>query len=170
MPNLVVLFVSYGATPTVCDVFYFIFLNSFLVTFHWFYASHDSDKQYDNFWVVISLASALSNSSHLMGCSFNRFAIVLYDIKGWRCHWCNLSKLIQPVNLCQPASMNPLGWYGWEGAAPIKQFTSFLRDQYSASRKRFVRISGWQDLYIWNKYSSSVLFSQSRSRDWQRST
>lgn len=133
-------------------------------------------KQYDNFWVVISLASPLSHSSNLTGCSFNRFALVLSVKKRWRCHWCSLSKLIQPVNLCWLASMNPVGWYGWETAAAIlhpfslKQFTSFLRHQYSASTKYFVPISGWQDLYIWNKYSSTVLFPQSRSRDWERST
>lgn len=176
MPNPVVLFVSYGATPTVCDISYSIFSNLFVQTFYWFYASHDSDKQYDNFWVVISLASPLSHSSNLTGCSFNRFALVLSVKKRWRCHWCSLSKLIQPVNLCWLASMNPVGWYGWETAAALlhpfslKQFTSFLRHQYSASTKYFVPISGWQDLYIWNKYSSSVLFPQSRSRDWERST
>ena len=81
MPNPVVLFVSYGATPTVCNIFYSIYLNLFLETFYWFYASHGSDEQYDNFWVVISLASALSHWSDLTGCSFNRFAIVLYNIK-----------------------------------------------------------------------------------------
>ena len=46
MPNAVVLFVSYGAAPTVCDVWYPIFLNSFLETFYWFYASHGSDEQW----------------------------------------------------------------------------------------------------------------------------